>query len=139
MATAPTLTTNQLREEIRAALLSGTLTESEILQMVSTAEPTAATNGHAPTEPATDSKELPIFAELPEGLIDLPKAQQHYGCTRSLLWNWVRSGQIKIRGRLKAPARGGGYLMVAIADLEERIASPPNRGGRPSKTRSTDS
>ena len=137
MATTPPLTTKQLREEIRAALSLGTLTESEILQMVSTAEPPAAANGRAPVEPATDADDLPIYTELPEGLIDLPTARKKYGCTRDRFANWVRQGQIEVRGRLRAPAKGGGYLVVSEAELEHRLATVSEKGGRPRKIHTT--
>ena len=135
MATTPPLTTNQLREEIRAALSSGTLTESEILQMVSTAEPPAATNGHAPAEPATGADDLPIYTELPEGLIDLPRAAKKYDCKGPTLRTWVHRGHLKSMGRLRGSSPGGGYLVVSEADLERHLAASPKKGGRPRKNR----
>ena len=68
---------------------------------------------------------------LPEGLIDLPTASREYGVNGSTLRRWVISGKIPSRGRLKAPARGGGYVVVSEEELVNYINAPRNRGGRP--------
>ena len=73
-----------------------------------------------------------IYAELPEGLIDLPSAAAKYQLPISTLRNWVRRGNIKAKGRLRAPAYGGGYVVVDEVAIEDRLSHPTPRG-RPRK------
>ena len=104
------------------------------LQMAGgTMNPQANGNSHKGLELATDDKELPIFTELPEGLIDLPSASTRYGCGIARLRNWVRQGQLPLKGRLRRPAPGGGYLVVSESDLVRRLATVNAKGGRPRK------
>ena len=128
-------TADDLRGAIEDALAAGVITRDEILDMVSTAEPTTALNGHEPAEPATRADDLPIYTELPEGLIDLPKAAKKYGCKGPTLRTWVHRGHLKSMGRLRGSSPGGGYLVVSEADLERHLAASPKKGGRPRKTR----
>ena len=72
--------------------------------------------------------------EVPEGLIDLPSAAQKYNCPVGTLQTWVKRGHLKTFGRLKAPARGGGYVLLLEADVLDRATAPLNKGGRPRKT-----
>ena len=127
--------TKELRRVITDALTAGVVTKDEILDMVSTAEPPAANNGRAPAEPATGANDLPIYTELPEGLIELSAAAEKLGCTVHRIRAWVRRGQVQVRGRLRSGCPGGGHFVVAEADLKERLAAPQNKGGRPRKTR----
>ena len=77
--------------------------------------------------------QLPVYERgaLPDGLIDLPTASRKYGVNGSTMRRWVISGKIPSRGRLKAPARGGGYLVLSEAELVDYINAPRNKGGRP--------
>ena len=122
-----------LTRAIEDALESG-VTKTEIHSMVSTANPPAPTNGLNPHNVQKDDQELPIYDVLPPGLIDLPTARKKYGCTRSRFANWVANGRLKVLGRLRAPARGGGYLVVSEEDLAHRLATVSTKGGRPRKT-----
>ena len=81
------------------------------------------------------NEEEPIYTdtEVPEGLIDLPRAARKYGHRIARLQRWVQRGHLKVYGRLKAPARGGGYLLLNEGELLERMSAPPNKGGRPQK------
>ena len=103
--------------------------------MVSTAELPAATNDRAPVEPATGADDLPIYTELPEGLIDLPTAARNYGCQLQRFYMWVRRGQLKAHGRLRASSPGGGYIVVSETELGDRINTVKEKGGRPRKKR----
>ena len=85
-------------------------------------------------ELANGADDLPIYTELPEGLIDLPSAMRKYGCRRGRLDSWVQRGRLKVYGRLKGAARGGGYVVVSEAELTNRLATVPSKGGRPRKT-----
>ena len=86
----------------------------------------------ASTDPfQQDESELPIYHQLPEGLIDLPSAAKKYHRNAQTMRSWVRKGLVRLRGRLKAPAAGGGYLVVSESELLDHMAAPPNKGGRP--------
>ena len=125
-------TANDLRSAIEDALAAGVVTRDEILDMVPTIDPQSG-NGHETAVPATSADDLPIYTELPEGLIDLPTAMRKYGCHRQRLNNWVARGRLKVYGRLRGPARGGGYLVVSEDDLQSRLNGPLDKGGRPRK------
>ncbi len=75
-----------------------------------------------------------VYAELPPGLIDLPSAVKKYKLRPRTAQNWVKFGRITLRGRLRASARGGGYLLVREDELVAYIAGPRDKGGRPRKT-----
>ena len=75
-----------------------------------------------------------FIGELPEGLIDIPTAAEKYNCPKSRIQNWVQRGRLATYGRRKAPARGGGYLVLREDELLDYLSQPPNKGGRPSKT-----
>jgi hypothetical protein len=126
-------TAGELRGAIEDALAAGVITRDEILQMLSTASPTAATNGHALAEPTIGADDLPIYTELPEGMIDLPKAARDYGCNIDTLRSWVRRGHLVSEGRLRGSSPGGGFIVVSVAELEKHIASPRKKGRKPRK------
>ena len=108
------------------------ITEEELLLMVvsamSTTAPEQAVQGPSP-EPE------PIYEHglVPRGLIDLPSAAQKYGRPISTLQAWVRRGHLATYGRLKAPARGGGYVLLLEADVIDKTNGPIKKGGRPRK------
>jgi len=53
--------------------------------------------------------------ELPEGLIDLPSASKKYGIKVGTLRQWVHVGKLPRRGRMRARAPGGGYIVTEEA------------------------
>ena len=141
--TSATTFTEDLRADIQAALESGVPRE-ELLGMVNiaylemaggTTDPQAKGNGHNATDLDSENQGLPVYDVLPPGLIDLPYARKKYGSSRERFANWVKNGRLKVVGRLRAPAPGGGYLVVAEEELITRLKTPPNRGGRPRKIR----
>ena len=73
-------TADELKGVISDALAAGVLTKDDILDMVSTAESPTSASGHTPAGPTIGTDDLPIYTELPEGLIDLPTAARNYGC-----------------------------------------------------------
>ena len=75
----------------------------------------------------------PIYIETPKGHIDLPGASQKYGVKLTTLRYWLRQGHIKRVGRLKAPAPGGGYVVVKESDIVKHVSAPKKKGGRPRK------
>ena len=72
-----------------------------------------------------------VFVELPEGLIDLPSATRKYNVNPSTLHSWVKKGHVRLRGRLKGPAHGGGFLLVREEDVTAYLTAPRRKGGRP--------
>ena len=73
-----------------------------------------------------------IYDELPEGLIDLQSAATVHGCNVRTLQSWVDRGVLKVHGKLRRSAPGGGVRLVSKADLAERLTNPVKRG-RPKK------
>ena len=80
--------------------------------------------------------QVPMYDELPKGLIDLPTAGKKYGLNTGTVRGWVNKGELEVAGRLRAPAPGGGYLVVSEDELLTHIAEPRNKG-RPKKIRAT--
>ena len=78
------------------------------------------------------TRDVPVLDELPETLIDLSTARKKYGLGRQRFYNWINRGHLEVLGRLRAPARGGGYLVVSKAALERLVANPPRKGRSPS-------
>ena len=74
-----------------------------------------------------------VFTELPEGLIDIRTAAKKHGMNASTIRTWIHKGHLTVVGRLKAPARGGGYSVVEESQLLDYISAPKSRGGRPKK------
>ena len=74
-----------------------------------------------------------VYTELPPGLIDLPAAVKKYNLKPRTVQDWVRQGHVRLLGRLRAPSRGGGYLVVSEEELRSYIMAPRNKGGRPPK------
>ena len=83
---------------------------------------------------AVDVEDLPIYDELPPGLIDLPSAAENHSLRIHTIRQWIYRGRIRAVARLRAPARGGGYLVVREAELIAYMRSPRDRGGRPRET-----
>ena len=72
-----------------------------------------------------------VHDEVPAGLIDLPSAARKYGVPLGRIQGWVDKGTLNTYGRVKAPARGGGYRLVSERELEEKVHQPLSKGGRP--------
>ena len=74
-----------------------------------------------------DVPEIPLFDELPDGLIDVPTAARKYGRSTGTLRVWARSGLLTVVGRLRASAPGGGYLVVREVDVAAIDKQRPRR------------
>ena len=72
-------------------------------------------------------EELPIYDELPAGMIDVPSAARKYGRSTGTLRVWARSGLLAVVGRLRASAPGGGYLVFRDADVAAIDKQRPRR------------
>ena len=112
---------DELKGVIVDALAAGVITKDDILDMVSTAESPTSANGHKPTEPTVVADDLPIYTELPEGLIDLPSACEVFGKSRQLLFQWVTQGRLPERGLFKPPGRTVANVVVSERELETCI------------------
>ena len=110
-------TLDELRDAIEDALVAGVVTRNEILDMVATTNTPGAKNGHAFAEPNSGADELPIYTELPEGMIDLPSASKKYGISIRTLQSWVHRGKLPRRGKLRARSPGGGYIVTEEAQI----------------------
>ena len=109
---------------ISAALASG-VSKSEIHSMVATTTPPAPTNGHSSDKVRKDDQGLPIYAELPSGMIDLPAAAKKHGGTVAP-WDSTATGLAVVVYNLEA---GSEHLSVvaAIWWCRRRICWPINR------------
>lgn len=79
---------------------------------------------------AYGTRDLPIYNELPDGLITVPEASRKYRRSKATLRRWYNNGYIRLMGKLRGPGPGGGSLLVPIDEVESCIANPPFRGGR---------
>ena len=100
------------------------VSRTEIARMVSTIQnkPT-----HTPDCVSDDSSEQ-IYDELPDGLIDLPSASKKYDIPVKTLGMWVHRGKLPRRGRLKAKAAGGGYILTEESAILHCRDNPRKRG-----------
>lgn len=120
------------REAFRAAIEQAQedgLSPAEMASMI-----TAATD----IQPAANGAHLKgsndvIYepGNLPEGLIDLNTAAEKYGCSIHRLRQWVTRGRLTRMGKLRAPAPGGGVVLVDETCLIQKLGESPNKGGRP--------
>ena len=106
--------------------------ESDLQDMVTSVLAEQATSQLSLPEVREDGN--PVFTELPDGTIDLRTASKKYGLNLGTLRTWVHTDRLKVVGRLRAPAPGGGYLIIDESDLRGYMAAPRNKGGRPRKT-----
>ena len=74
-----------------------------------------------------------VYTELPPGLIDLPSASKKLGIPVRTIRSWIKRGRLTVRGRLKSPSPGGGYLVVSNDELLTFASAPRDKGGRPPK------
>ena len=89
----------QFETEIRDALAEG-LPFGDIQELASTI---------VVDEQLDDTqREVPIYDEIPPGLITSEGAAKKYGISTSTIRTWVDRGHLALEARLKASARGGG-------------------------------
>ena len=128
--------TKDLQSVIDQALRSGMDAEA-IARMVAERALTVndvARNGLASETPPEDTGDVIYERDnLPPGLIDLPTAAKRYHLNNTTVRSWVAKGLVPAKGRLRAPAAKGGYVVVCEADLVAYMNAPRNKGGRPKK------
>ena len=119
------------------ALTNGLTTHDidEIAQMVAAQQPLALDySAQHVAGRANGAGDLPIYTELPDGLIDLPSACEAFGKSRQLLSQWVTQGRLLERGLFKPPGRTIANVVVAEKDVEDCINGTdrwPERRPRP--------
>lgn len=114
--------TVEAAEAIRSLFATG-VEEREIHELVSA----VAIQSKPDQDHAIVLLEMPVYAELPEGLIDLPAAARKYGRSIGTLHSWRRQGRIEAVGRLRASAPGGGYYLFRISDIKAVNAATRRR------------
>ena len=88
---------------------------------------------HPYPPPEGEGKEC-VYDVLPAGLIDLPSASAKHDVNSETIRRWIEKGHVRLVGRLRGPARGGGFLVVDECELVAYKNSPKKKGGRPRKT-----
>ncbi len=90
----------------------------------------AANNGHNDRSVHPTELDDVVYepGNLPEGLIDLPSASKKYGIKVGTLRYWVHVGKLPRKGRLRAPAAGGGYIVTEDAMIPYCRDNPRKRG-----------
>lgn len=86
----------------------------------------------ADTDTEPDPEIIYLPGELPDGLIDLPTAAKKYRIKPGTLHRWVTLGKLPRRGRLRAPAAGGGYVVTEEAAIPYCQTHPRKRGRKKS-------
>ena len=122
----------QWRDVTRAALQAGA-SEKDLQAMLKT-EVADSQEHHCETCSQDSHGPETVYLNLPAGLIDLPTAAKRYDLNVRTMSQWVRRGRVALRGRLRAPKPGGGYLVVCEDELVTFIQRPKNKGGRPRLT-----
>ena len=89
----------ELEAEIRGAVANG-VTLRELQELVSTIV--------AEGQNDNTQGDIPIYDELPAGLITLDQAAEQFGLNLGTLRVWVQRGRLQKRALLKYPARSGG-------------------------------
>ena len=89
-------------------------------------------NTRSPFDSVDDNDELPVFEELPPHLIDLPTAARKHDRPVGTLHGWVKNGLLHKFGRLRAPVKGGGYIVLDRAEVESVASRRPTRARKQS-------
>ena len=92
------------------------------------AEPTSDDAG--PTaQPRASDDDLPLYDELPEGMITLPNAARKYGAPADRIRWWIRAERLTRMGYLRGGSPQGGYVLLVEAELAallgEGLAAAP--------------
>ncbi len=122
-----------LRSGIKAEAIADMVAERTIYHEVATPSDIAEFLDHHQDETAPEPEGAIIYDELPPGLIDLPSASRAYGVQLGTMRWWLKKGHVRKVGLLRAPARGGGYVVVEESELIRYMHAPKSKGGRPKK------
>ena len=88
-----------------------------------------------PRKVPTDQVEERMYVgEVPEGLITIDDAANKFGLNRKTIYSWLWKGLLRERGRLRAPGKGGGKILLDEAEFQ-KFLDIPRKKGRPRKNR----
>ena len=126
--------TDTLVRAMSDARTNGLTTEDidEIAQMVAAQETLTLDNAARHMAEDSESEELPVYAEAPPGMIDLPTAARIYGINARTVKGWIIRGQLPASGKVRG--RGGPRYLVYEETIAQKAKQPRNLGGRPRKT-----
>ena len=62
-----------------------------------------------------------VFDSVPEGFVTLPCAARQYSLNRQTVRNWVNRGHLRVYGRLKGSAQGGGFILLNEDELQQLL------------------
>lgn len=73
-----------------------------------------------------DPDNIPVFAEIPEGLGTIPSVARIFRMHPNTLRNQVNRGDIQIRGKISVlPFSCKGKFLVSIREVEKLVGHPP--------------
>jgi hypothetical protein len=112
---------DELRCALDAAMVLG-IEGDEIKQMLAervryNENGKASRNGTSPHGPETEGLVYDP-GDVPTGLISLPDAAKKYGIPVRTLRSWVNRSKLPNCGRVRAKARGGGYILTKENQIE---------------------
>ena len=123
-----------LARAVSEALTNGLTADDidEIAQMVAAQEPRTLTESAKHMAEDSQSDELPVYSEVPPGLIDVATAVRKYGVKKRTVNGWIHRGMVPVLGKIGG--RGGNRVLVCEETLLRIAKMPKNKGGRPRKT-----
>ena len=81
-------------------------------------DPDAKPDDARPTaQPRASDNDLPLYNELPEGMITLPDAARKYGASADRIRWWIKAERIARMGYLRGGSPQGGYVLLVEAEL----------------------
>ena len=81
-------------------------------------DPDARPDDARPTaQPKASDNDLPLYNELPEGMITLPDAARKYGASAGRIRWWIEAERIARMGYLRGGSPQGGYVLLVEAEL----------------------
>ena len=76
--------------------------------------------------PRLIQRDLPLYEEIPEGLIQLTEGARKYGVPSSKLHTWLRSQRLTHMGYLRGKSPQGGYVLLVEAELAVVVKTDAN-------------
>ena len=69
-----------------------------------------------------------LYGNVPENLIDVPRASQEYGVKTHTLHNWIRQGKLLRRGRIIRAPQGAATILIDKNELPYSMNDPTPLG-----------
>ena len=123
-----------LARAVSDAITHGLTTEDidEITQMVAAQQPQPLDDVARHMAEDSERGELPLYAEAPPGMIDLPTVARVYGINARTAKGWIVRGQLQVLGKVQGP--GSPRYLVCEETIAKMAQQPKNKGGRSRKT-----